>query len=89
MRSSPNRTIFCRDIIVDIPAIPRIQIDLKRRHDRIGIAEIDHIDRPLGNHFAEIQPVLFVRRAIVIEIVPVGYWRPLPGHRHCGRHVRC
>ena len=39
-------------LAVHVPAIPRVQITFKRRHDRIRVSEIHDIDDPLSNSFA-------------------------------------
>ena len=45
---APEGGVIGCDIPIHIPSIERIQIEFKRCHDRIGIAEINDIDSPLG-----------------------------------------
>ena len=64
----PVSPFVCGQIAIDRPSIERVEVELKGSHDRILIAEIDHVDGPLGNgerlFFFGCQPT----SAIAIEI---------------------
>ena len=47
IRSAACHRAVGRRVAIDLPAVPRIHVVFERRHDRVGVAEIDAVDRPL------------------------------------------
>ena len=84
---TPERFIG-KKIPVYLPAIKRIQVQLDRGHDRIGIPKINHVGDPLGDFQLRLVPSRHTAagQVLVVKIpIPVSINPPVPvleQHRH-------